>query len=85
MPIFPAEVVISTSAEELSPDAVRYVIAFETPLQAVEVIGFYRDVPSVAGWQLTVDDVVSDASAAPGIVALTVSDGVCTRAVLQLD
>ena len=85
VPIFPAAVVTSTSAEALSPDVVRYVIAFETPLQAVEVIGFYRDVLSVAGWQLTVDDGVLDAFAAPGVVSLTVSDGVRTRAVLHLD
>ncbi len=84
VPVFPGAVVTSTSAEALSSDAVRYVIAFETSRQAVEVIGFYRDVLFVAGWQLAVGEGVLDASDARGSMSLTVTGGARTLAVLQL-
>ncbi len=85
VPIYPGAVVVSARASERPDGGTRFVVTFETPRQPVEVLGFYRDLLFVAGWELVTGSTDLAGAGPGGSISLTVVAGPQTRAVLLLE
>ena len=85
VPIYHGATVVSARASERSDGGTRFLVTFETPRQPVEVLGFYRDLLFVAGWELVARPTDLDGAGPGGSISLTVVAGPRTRAVLLLE
>lgn len=85
VPIFPGATVVSAIAAELPGGGTRFVVSLETARQPVEVLGFYRDVLTVAGWSLSTREMDLDGTSPDGVISLTATAGARTRVVLLLE
>ena len=85
VPLFPGATVVAASAVPLAGTGTRFTVEFVSVRAPAEVLGFYRDLLPLEGWELSERAGGLRASAPAGTITLTVQASSPTRVTLALE
>ena len=85
VPLYPGATVVAASAVPLAGAGTRFTVEFVSARAPLEVLGFYRDLLPLEGWELSARPDGLRASAPGGSITLSVNGSTPTRVTLELE